>query len=252
MWAGDDWSAMMNACGASPLDTECVSEPTPGAPQGNCGSRYAAIPFFVSFQFLGSFVFLNLIVAVSTEGLQPPAQGIAAALCITSTSACIAPILHLRCIYFAPTLHLRCIYSAPTLHLLCTQVIIDNFTSLGKVDPNLVSAEDIANFKEARALHTSTCYLPPLPSTPSPLHPSTSPPGVGPVRPGRQQLDPRGAAPCAAAEHPTTNGPRHCGHACGLERQVVVRGQGARGEPLRHAQPARARGRGQVRRGASQ
>ena len=55
---------MMNACGATPLDSDCVAEPTAEAPQGTCGSPYAAIPFFVSFQFLGSFVFLNLIVAV--------------------------------------------------------------------------------------------------------------------------------------------------------------------------------------------
>jgi len=88
---GDDWAAMMNACSASPLDTECVAE-LDGQPS-SCGSRYAAIPFFVSFQFLGSFVFLNLIVAV----------------------------------------------------------ILENFTSLGNVDPNLVSSEDIANFKEAWA-----------------------------------------------------------------------------------------------------
>ena len=33
----------------------------------------------------------------------------------------------------------------------CLQVILENFTSLGNVDPSLVSAEDIANFKEAWA-----------------------------------------------------------------------------------------------------
>ena len=58
---------MMNACGASPVDTECVAE-LDGQPS-SCGSRYAAIPFFVSFQFLGSFVFLNLIVAVRKPAL---------------------------------------------------------------------------------------------------------------------------------------------------------------------------------------
>tara|TARA_B100000768_G_scaffold110610_1_gene102552 strand:+ start:672 stop:995 length:324 start_codon:yes stop_codon:yes gene_type:complete len=72
---------MMNACGASPVDTECVAE-LDGQPS-SCGSRYAAIPFFVSFQFLGSFVFLNLIVAVRK------------------------PALHFRCISTAFTLHLR-------------------------------------------------------------------------------------------------------------------------------------------------
>ena len=88
---GDDWAAMMNACSASPVDTECVAEQD-GQPS-SCGSRIAAVPFFVSFQFLGSFVFLNLIVAV----------------------------------------------------------ILENFTSLGNVNPDLVSPEDIATFKDAWA-----------------------------------------------------------------------------------------------------
>ena len=88
---GDDWAAMMNACSASPVETECVAAQD-GQPS-SCGSRIAAVPFFVSFQFLGSFVFLNLIVAV----------------------------------------------------------ILENFTSLGNVNPDLVSPEDIATFKDAWA-----------------------------------------------------------------------------------------------------
>ena len=40
-------------------------------------------------------------------------------------------------------------------------MILENFTSLGNVDPNLVSSEDIANFKEARAAHDSSCHLHP-------------------------------------------------------------------------------------------
>ena len=34
--------------------------------EGNCGS-HAAIPYFISFQIVGSFVFLNLVVAVILE-----------------------------------------------------------------------------------------------------------------------------------------------------------------------------------------
>ena len=33
---------------------------------GNCGT-VAAVPFFISYQLLGSFIFLNLIVAVILE-----------------------------------------------------------------------------------------------------------------------------------------------------------------------------------------
>ncbi len=58
---GDDWSAMMDACSITPENSECSEA------AGDCGSPLAAIPFFVSFQFLGSFVFLNLVVAVILE-----------------------------------------------------------------------------------------------------------------------------------------------------------------------------------------
>ena len=84
-----------------------------------------------------------------------------------------------RCISAASPLLLRCISAAP-------QVILENFTSLGNVDPNLVSSEDIANFKEARATHDSTRHPHPLAppllhpsapfSPPPPLHPSAPPP----------------------------------------------------------------------------
>ena len=83
---GDDWAAIMSDCRASPESSSCTLE------EGNCGSA-AAIPFFVSFQVLGSFVMLNLVVAV----------------------------------------------------------ILENFTTLGNVNPNLISSNDIANFKEAWA-----------------------------------------------------------------------------------------------------
>jgi hypothetical protein len=83
---GDDWSAIMSDCRASPESSSCTVE------EGNCGTA-AAIPYFVSFQVLGSFVMLNLVVAV----------------------------------------------------------ILENFTTLGNVNPNLISSNDIANFKEAWA-----------------------------------------------------------------------------------------------------
>ena len=34
--------------------------------EGNCGSS-VAIPYFISFQIVGSFIFLNLVVAVILE-----------------------------------------------------------------------------------------------------------------------------------------------------------------------------------------
>jgi len=83
---GDDWAAIMSDCMASPESSSCTVE------EGNCGTA-AAIPYFVSFQVLGSFVMLNLVVAV----------------------------------------------------------ILENFTTLGNVNPNLISSNDIANFKEAWA-----------------------------------------------------------------------------------------------------
>jgi hypothetical protein len=83
---GDDWSAIMHDCMATPETSGCSAE------EGNCGTA-AAIPYFVSFQLLGSFVMLNLVVAV----------------------------------------------------------ILENFTTLGMVNPELISSTDIANFKVAWA-----------------------------------------------------------------------------------------------------
>jgi len=82
---GDDWAALMHGCMITPGDSGCTLA------AGDCGSS-AAVAYFVSFQFLGSFVLLNLVVAV----------------------------------------------------------ILENFTSLGHVNPDLVSSNDIANFREAR------------------------------------------------------------------------------------------------------
>ena len=83
---GHDWAALMHGCMITPGDSGCTLE------AADCGSS-AAVAFFVSFQFLGSFVLLNLVVAV----------------------------------------------------------ILENFTSLGRVNPDLVSSTDIANFREAWA-----------------------------------------------------------------------------------------------------
>jgi hypothetical protein len=83
---GDDWAALMDDCAVTPKNSRCTLE------AGNCGS-WAAIPYFVSFQLLGSFVLLNLVVAI----------------------------------------------------------ILENFTTLGNVNPDLISSADIANFTEAWA-----------------------------------------------------------------------------------------------------
>ena len=79
---GDGWAGMMDDAMITP-DRGCDDA------LGNCGGPHAIL-YFVSFQVLGSFVFLNLVVAV----------------------------------------------------------ILENFSSLGNLNPNLVSAADIEIFKE--------------------------------------------------------------------------------------------------------
>ena len=82
---GDGWSAVMNDLR---VDEARGCDPT--LVPSNCGTSLA-LPYFISWTVIGSFVFLNLIVAV----------------------------------------------------------ILEHFTALGNVNPNLVSAADIADFKEA-------------------------------------------------------------------------------------------------------
>jgi len=84
---GDGWSELMDD---AMINEERGCEPSPddGAPS-NCGSPLA-LPFFISFTIIGSFIFINLVVAV----------------------------------------------------------ILENFSALGNVNPDLVSAADIADFKE--------------------------------------------------------------------------------------------------------
>ena len=80
---GDAWSGMMSEATVSQASGFCDED------RGDCGT-WLAIPYFISFQLLATFVFLNLVVAV----------------------------------------------------------ILENFSSLGALDPNLVSASDIDSFKE--------------------------------------------------------------------------------------------------------
>ena len=84
---GDGWAGMMDDCMITP-ERGCDPNATPS----DCGGVHA-VAFFVSFQILGSFVFLNLVVAV----------------------------------------------------------ILENFSSLGNLNPDLVSAADIEIFKEVWA-----------------------------------------------------------------------------------------------------
>ena len=87
---GDGWSAIMID---AMVDEErgCDPNPADGSPS-DCGSPLA-LPFFISFVVIGTFIFLNLVIAV----------------------------------------------------------ILENFTALGNVNPDLVSANDIADFKESWA-----------------------------------------------------------------------------------------------------
>ena len=57
---GDGWSSVMADAMKDEASGKCSMA------EGNCGSA-AAIPFFISFQVIGSFVFLNLVVAVILE-----------------------------------------------------------------------------------------------------------------------------------------------------------------------------------------
>ena len=82
---GDGWSAIMDDC---MIDEERGCDPD--AIPSDCGSSLA-LPYFISFTVIGSFVFLNLVVAV----------------------------------------------------------ILDNFTALGHTNPDLVSPNDISDFKDA-------------------------------------------------------------------------------------------------------
>ena len=81
---GDGWSAVMND-----LRVDEMRGCDPTLVPSNCGTPLA-LPYFISWTIVGTFVFLNLIVAV----------------------------------------------------------ILEHFTALGNVNPDLVSAADIADFKE--------------------------------------------------------------------------------------------------------
>ena len=83
----DAWSGLMADALIEAHTGECSNE------AGNCGS-WVAIPYFISFQVIGSFVFLNLVVAI----------------------------------------------------------ILENFTSLGHINPDLVTRDDVERFKEVWAL----------------------------------------------------------------------------------------------------
>merc|ERR1719498_2217698 len=83
---GDGWSAIMDDAMISE-ERGCDPAPEDGSPS-DCGSPLA-LPYFISFTVIGSFVMLNLVVAV----------------------------------------------------------ILENFTSLGNVNPDLVSPDDITDFK---------------------------------------------------------------------------------------------------------
>ena len=87
---GDGWSAFMSDL---MIDEARGCDPD-ALPHSDCGSALA-LPYFIGFTVIGTFVFINLVVAV----------------------------------------------------------ILENFTALGNVNPELVSAHDIADFREAWALY---------------------------------------------------------------------------------------------------
>jgi len=89
---GDGWSSMMDDAMITP-ERGCDPHPEDGSPS-DCGSPLA-LPYFMSFVVIATFVFLNLVVAV----------------------------------------------------------ILENFTALGSTNPDLVSANDIADFKDEWGLY---------------------------------------------------------------------------------------------------
>ena len=58
---GDGWARIMEDASVSEASGGCSED------AGDCGSLAAAIPYFISFQLIGSFIFLNLVVAVVLE-----------------------------------------------------------------------------------------------------------------------------------------------------------------------------------------
>ena len=58
---GDNWSGMMRDAMVGP-ERGCDESKQPS----NCGSQLA-VPFFISFEIVGAFVLLNLVVAVIYE-----------------------------------------------------------------------------------------------------------------------------------------------------------------------------------------
>ena len=67
---GDSWSGVMYGAMVSPHEG-CDPSPADGS-HTNCGNSIA-IPFFVSFLLIGSFVFLNLIVAIVLDNFSAAA-----------------------------------------------------------------------------------------------------------------------------------------------------------------------------------
>ena len=57
---GDNWSGMMADAQVHELSGHCTEA------EGNCGS-WVAVPYFIAFEVIGAFVFLNLVVAVILE-----------------------------------------------------------------------------------------------------------------------------------------------------------------------------------------
>jgi hypothetical protein len=57
---GDGWSSVMASAMIDEESGKCSDA------RGDCGSPFA-IPYFISFQIVGSFIFLNLVVAVILE-----------------------------------------------------------------------------------------------------------------------------------------------------------------------------------------
>jgi hypothetical protein len=195
---GDAWSSVMAEAMLTPESGRCSG--------ASCGT-WLAVPYFISFQLIGSFVFLNLVVAVILENFSSLGK------ChVGSTSH-----PHNPCVDATTSTY----HSPPTdvLPLLFPARVAPP----GSVNPFLVSAADVEAFKEvstcrphsARTLHCMRALHPHAPHKRHCIRALFSlrrvltvcATGVGRLRPRRRQLHRRRRPTGAAARHAAANGP---------------------------------------------
>jgi hypothetical protein len=64
---GESWNTIMHDMMITPDTRDERNQPVCSTDAGNCGSPYAALAFFLSFQVLSSFIILNMMIALILE-----------------------------------------------------------------------------------------------------------------------------------------------------------------------------------------